>query len=180
MAINQPYVKLDSILKCNVGQRNMLSAALSTTVKEKHLHRWKCCWDVRPLKCLQWICQEENRLFTLTGLKSGDTATKAHGKRLFVFQTITWAGEMAQRVKVLAAKTERQSWTPGTHTAEGEWLLRVVLTPTRALVRTPLLLQKCNNTKNKKQKVALVKLRQEDCYKLMDKASLNYSIVYNI
>lgn len=49
-----------------------------------------------------------------------DTATKAHGKRLFVFQTITWAGEMAQRVKVLAVKTERQSWIPGTHMAEGE------------------------------------------------------------
>lgn len=100
---------------------------------------------LRPLKCLRWICQEENRLFTLTGLKSGDTATKVHGKRLFVFQTITWAGEMAQRVKVLAVKTERQSWIPGTHMAEGEWLLQVVLTPTWALVCTPLLLQKCNN-----------------------------------
>lgn len=107
---------------------------------------------LRPLKCLRWICQEENRLFTLTGLKSGDTATKAHGKRLFVFQTITWAGEMAQRVKVLAVKTERQSWTPGTHMAEGEWLLQVVLTPTWALVCIPLLLQKCNNTKKQKTK----------------------------
>lgn len=35
-------------------------------------------------------------------------------------------------------------------------------------------------TEMQQQKVALVKLRQEDCYKLMDKASLSYSIVYNI
>lgn len=132
---------------------------------------------LRSLKCLRWICQEENRAFTLTGLKSGtQLATKAHGKRLFVFQTITWAGEMTQRVKVLAVKTERQSWIPGTHMAEGEWLLQVVLTSTWALVCIPLLLQKCNNTKKQQTEVALWSWGR----KLMDKASLSYSIVYYI
>lgn len=102
---------------------------------------------LRPLKCLRWICQEENGTFTLTGLKSGDIATKAHGKHLF--QTI-WAGEMAQRVKVLAVKTERAgslgpTWRkesdfcscPDTHMSTG---------------MHTLLLQKCNNTKKQQAK----------------------------
>lgn len=175
MAINQPYVKLDSILKCNVGQRHMLSAALSITVKERHLHCWKCCWDAEAIKMSTVnLPGREQAVHSNRAEERGHSykSTRETSVRVSNNNMGWWDGPAGKGTCCQDWKTELDPWDP--HGGRRVTSASCPDTHMSTGMHTP------SATEMQQQKVALVKLRQEDCYKLMDKASLSYSIVYNI
>lgn len=142
---------------------------------------WKCCWDAEAIKMSTVnLPGREQAVHSNRAEERGHSykSTRETSLRVSNNNMGWWDGPAGKGTCCQDWKTELDPWDP--HGGRRVTSASCPDTHNEHWYAYPFCYRNATILKNKKQKVALVKLRQEDCYKLMDKASLSYSIVYNI